>query len=534
APGQASVREDKAGSSCVILNAVQTVLGQYGQTLEIPCNSGEVQPEDVLITKWKYGISGDLLVKKLDQNVSVLASDEYRTRVSMADNSSLLLSAAKLLDQRTFTCMIVVGSNIKEYPVNVIIYKTPSKLEITEQAGQLEIGKLTKLGTCVATEANPAANISWFRNNEPLTSGEKGVTIQTSVQVDPASGLSSTFSTLDHMTWSRLTQINMSHDSTSNQSQLDPAHYSTENIELELGSQEPVAEGDNVTLKCVADGNPAPSSFFFHLKVQQLLSVENTNTYTLTNVSRSDAGEYKCSLIDDPTLEASKSIVINYLDVSLVPSGTVEKREDEWFNYTVQIVSAEPDYSVSWYKDNVMLDTEPNFPKLSFSDAGHYECVVTMGQLTRKSSSVLQVKGAPVIRHLSKQRSEDGKHKVLVCEAEGSPKPEVFWSINGTSPEESSFTRGKVTHKLTVVPSANLTVSCTVTNEFGSDTRSINVSSCKLKDRRWTSYQSEDKDQTKLVVGVVVGLLVAILVVALVYWVYMRKSKYVNLNFRQS
>lgn len=68
------------------------------------------------------GISGDLLVKKLDQNVSVLASDEYRTRVSMADNSSLLLSAAKLLDQRTFTCMIVVGSNIKEYPVNVIIY----------------------------------------------------------------------------------------------------------------------------------------------------------------------------------------------------------------------------------------------------------------------------------------------------------------------------------------------------------------------------------------------------------------------------
>lgn len=115
-----------------------------------------------------------------------------------------------------------------------------------------------------------------------------------------------------------------------------------------------------------------------------------------------------------------------------------------------------------------MLDTEPNFPKLSFSDAGHYECVVTMGQLTRKSSSVLQVKGkdvkvtsyvfflmmdqshkslpygyvhvpgAPVIRHLSKQRSEDGKHKVLVCEAEGSPKPEVFWSINGTSVRSGS------------------------------------------------------------------------------------------------
>lgn len=41
--------------------------------------------------------------------------------------------------------------------------------------------------------------------------------------------------------------------------------------------------------------------------------------------------------------------------------------------------------------------------------------------------------GAPVIRQLSKQRGDDGQHKVLVCEAEGSPKPSVSWSINGTS-----------------------------------------------------------------------------------------------------
>lgn len=37
--------------------------------------------------------------------------------------------------------------------------------------------------------------------------------------------------------------------------------------------------------------------------------------------------------------------------------------------------------------------------------------------------------------------------------------------------------------------------------------------------------QSEDSDQTKLVVGIVVGLLVATLVVGLAYCVYMKKSK---------
>lgn len=42
---------------------------------------------------------------------------------------------------------------------------------------------------------------------------------------------------------------------------------STENIVLQVIAQEPLEEGDNVTLKCVADGNPAPTSFNFHIKV---------------------------------------------------------------------------------------------------------------------------------------------------------------------------------------------------------------------------------------------------------------------------
>lgn len=37
--------------------------------------------------------------------------------------------------------------------------------------------------------------------------------------------------------------------------------------------------------------------------------------------------------------------------------------------------------------------------------------------------------------------------------------------------------------------------------------------------------QSDDSDQTKVVVGVVVGLLVATVVIGLAYWVYMKKSK---------
>ena len=47
--------------------------------------------------------------------------------------------------------------------------------------------------------------------------------------------------------------------------------------------------------------------------------------------------------------------------------------------------------------------------------------------------------------------------------------------------DESPFVNGKITHKITIVPTANLTVSCTVSNEFGADSKVINVSSCKYK-----------------------------------------------------
>lgn len=42
----------------------------------------------------------------------------------------------------------------------------------------------------------------------------------------------------------------------------------------------------------------------------EVVMVENANTYIITNVTRETSGEYKCSLIDNPAMEASKDIVV--------------------------------------------------------------------------------------------------------------------------------------------------------------------------------------------------------------------------------
>ncbi|KAM6988693.1 CD166 antigen homolog A-like isoform 2-T2 [Tautogolabrus adspersus] len=506
------------------VSGLETVIGLYGETLEIPCNNGAIKADDVLILKWKYdkgeGLPGDLLVKQKNQNVSISATDEYKGRVSLAANSSLLLSAATLSDQRTFTCMVVAGADIAEFPVTVVINKMPAELEIYDKAEELEIGKLTKLGTCVAKDANPAANITWLKNNKPLVADGEGVSIQASFVADPATGLVTTTSILEYSAEKedRDAQFTCSTQQTAGAELVSSPvtfsiTYSTENIALKVIAQDLLVEGDNVTLKCVADGNPAPTSFNFHLK-GEVVQVENTDSYTIMKVSRNSSGEYKCSLVDDPTMEATDDIIVQYLDINLSPSGDIVRSAGGTLDLNLEI-DASGDTKVSWTKDNVKLDKEPKFSKVTYADSGRYECEVTLGLLSRKASFELAVKGAPVIKHLTKRRGDDGKHKVLICEAEGSPKPAVSWSINGTLQDESPFVNGKITHKIQVVPHANLTVSCTVSNEFGGDTRAINVS----------SYSSDGGDQTKLVVGVVVGLLVATIVIGLAYGVYAKKSK---------
>ena len=42
-----------------------------------------------------------------------------------------------------------------------------------------------------------------------------------------------------------------------------------------------------------------------------MVKVEDADTYTIANVSRDTTGEYKCSLVNNPSLEASKEVTVN-------------------------------------------------------------------------------------------------------------------------------------------------------------------------------------------------------------------------------
>ncbi|KAK1785888.1 hypothetical protein P4O66_003125 [Electrophorus voltai] len=507
-----------------MVSGLHTIVGQYGEAIEVPCNKGNVRPEEVFIAKWKYilqicfrwydlhltvcnalvktnadGSTGDLLVKSQGMNTTLSDNADYHSRISLTRDLSLRISQAKLVDQKIFTCMVVIGADIFEYPVQVTVQKAPSVPTITNQAIEAEIGKLTTLGECSTQNAYPAANITWYKNGVPLTADQTAVKLTAAVHEDRATGLLSTSSKLEYAAVKGDLNAKFTcaihHKSLTSDLLSGPVtfiiNYPTENISLLVTPAGTIKEGDNVTLKCKADGNPPPTGYSFHIKVSpahsgsllcqgKKVTVEKSDTYTLMDVTRASSGEYKCSLVGNDTMAASRNIVVTYLDIALVTRGKVQKYVGDRFE-AAMLVSASGEAQISWSKNNAKLNGAPRFDKLKYSDSGVYECVATMAGLVKKASFELAVQGPAEISRLTKRRSDDGMLKVLSCEALGSPKPTVQWSINGTNATESAFVEGKVIHRITISPTVNLTVNCTVTNSLGQDTQSIAVST-----RCWT------------------------------------------------
>ncbi|XP_066507185.1 CD166 antigen homolog A isoform X2 [Hoplias malabaricus] len=506
------------------VSGMQKVISTYGENITVPCNNGDNNPPELIFTKWKYtkddGSSGDLLVKanKKDE-AKISATDGYKERINISQDSSLVINKATLADQRVFTCIVVSFNNLNEYPVEVEVRKRPSAPLIKNKANQLENDKLTPLAECVTTDANPPVEIIWQKNDKPLVNDNKTIVITSTVTKDPVTGLSSSKSNLQYTAGkqdvtSQFTCL-VRHVTGADQVSTPMSfsiHYPTEKVSLQVLPTGPIKEGDNLTLKCQADGNPPPTSFNFYIKGQKV-PVTGSSVYNLSGVTRAHSGEYKCSLPDNDKMEATATITVTYLDLSVSPTGTLLKKAGESLELKVEKnSSSEP--KVVWTKDNGKLEKQPNFTSLTYSQAGHYVIEMSVEGIKRSASFILVVEGSPQITRLIKDRSPDGKNKLLTCEAEGSPQPEVQWSINGTN-GESTYTNGKAIYTLTVVPTTNLTVTCRVTNKFGTDSMTVTVS----------SHSPEDEDKAKLIVGIVVGLLVAAGVVGIIYWLYMKRRQ---------
>ncbi|XP_068824399.1 CD166 antigen-like [Capricornis sumatraensis] len=310
----------------------------------------------------------------------------------------------------------------------------------------------------------------------------------------------------------------------------------TEQVTIQvLPSKNAIKEGDNITLKCLGNGNPPPEEFLFYLP-GQLEGIRSSNTYTLTDVKRNATGDYKCSLVDKKSMIASAAITVHYLDLSLNPSGEVTKQIGDALPVSCTI-SASRNATVVWMKDNIKLRSSPSFSSLHYQDAGNYVCETALQEvegLKKRESLTLIVEGKPQIK-MTKKTDPSGLSKTIICHVEGFPKPAIQWTITGSGSvinqaKESPYINGRYYSKIIISPEENVTLTCTAENQLERTVNSLNVSAISIPEHDEADEISDENkekvnDQAKLIVGIVVGLLLAALVAGVVYWLYMKKSK---------
>ncbi|KAM9321249.1 CD166 antigen [Gastrophryne carolinensis] len=520
---------------------MNTVSAIYGETISIPC--GQDIKDNLMFGKWKYEkpdgtavfVASRSAVKKTFNFDDV---PEYKGRLSLSENYTLSISNARIADEKKFVCMLITEENVFEEPTIIKVFKPPSKPEILTPPSYLETEQLNLIGDCVANDSYPGGNITWYRNGQILLPVDGVVLIESRNEKNP-SGLHSMGSALQYK--STKDDINAQFScavtyympegmvTMTSDPLIFDVHYPTEKVTIHVQSpKKTIKEGDNITLKCIGNGNPPPQEFLFYLPGQEE-GIRSSGVYLITDIKRNATGDYKCSLLNKIMI-ASTMVTVHYLDLTLTPSGDITKQVGDSLSVSC-IPSASKNVSVTWMKNQKIL-SQPSFTNLQYRDSGIYECETSLMEvdgLRRRQTLTLTVEGKPRIR-LSKKANSDGKSKTIFYEVDGFPKPEVHCislgngiPLNQTG--EVTLSYGKYSAKIIISPEENVTITCSAENKLGRESHSLNVSAISIPE----PYQPNDKsgdnnDHAKLIVGIVVGLLLAALVAGLAYWLYIKRS----------
>ncbi|XP_072464042.1 basal cell adhesion molecule isoform X1 [Notamacropus eugenii] len=427
------------------------------------------------------------------------------TPFQLHPNGSLQLLSAEMGDERNYTCQVTRTVDKAQATSHLRVLVTPEPPEVIPNKGTISVinDKAHEIATCTSRNANPAPNITWYRDGKALeiptlVNGELYTISRT---VRESSGLHSLTSILylrpkkaDRDVAFHCRAIY--HMPNGQQGQQDAApfyltlHYPTENVQFWVASPAApggwVREGDTVNLFCRGDGNPTPE-YIFTLKQgkkeEKSLETNTNGNLTLGRISRNQSGLYQCEVADfdaDPGVELTQKLDIHvgYLDpLELSPGENVTMS----FGETMELgclASGDPTPKVFWTKDSIPLDQGPHLTltNVTFTSTGIYTCEASVPKLpglTRTRNLQLLVQGKPELKPEEMQPRgssgwTEGDDVTLTCSARGHPTPELSWSHDGEPVNRivSGWVQSSLKLKVTGTASRE-GVACKASNHLG-------------------------------------------------------------------
>ncbi|XP_035034447.1 cell surface glycoprotein MUC18 isoform X2 [Hippoglossus stenolepis] len=526
---------------------------------QIPCQyrftNVDSEPSFVMIQWFVKGVGRsrtrifyfDSLVSAADNNT------DYTSRVQVTrdpEGTVLTIRDVQLSDEREFFCQVngldAGASEGKTYlrvfapPEAPVIEGTLTGISVTKEVP-------SEVASCEVTNGFPKPNITWYRNNMPLTPDPGNVNVL--ILTWETKGLYSVQSTLEYKVVKEDKDALFSCEvSFSVPGAIRTVESNGINITVfypttmvELWKESPkglVKEGDAVELHCQGDGNPPPS-FIFSREQEVDYDVPGIgDVLVLSTVTRKDSAIYQCRPAHaegHAEVRGDVQLTVHYLDPAVVvPKESEFMIKGEDLTASCNALSSLKTSTV-WYKDGKQVG-EGNTLHLqdaTYDTTGEYKCEVTVPSLPalKTSGSVnIIVQGGPQLIGVEQEVQLEEVQGMMInisCEALGHPLPSISWSIvGGQNWLEVEVANKAKEHRAKSVVSVKVTsdvsAQCNVSNDMGTEVKSFSI---RAIPRATTTAPFSPVDRSGvIIVGIIVCLLLLAILGSVLYFLY-KKGK---------
>ncbi|XP_060923484.1 B-cell receptor CD22-like [Limanda limanda] len=207
-----------------------------------------------------YKRSGDKQVQRLSEETQFVLSS-----IRSSDSGEYYCTAENELGKTASERVLI---NVKYAPQSSSVSVSPS--------GEIMEGSSVTL-TC-SSDANPAANYTWYKENRALLHGPENVYHLSSI----SSGDSGVYSCKSENQYGRINSTSLHLD----------VQYAPKPPSVSVSSSGEIMEGSSVTLTCSSDANPAANYTWY--KEDEDSPTASGQNFTITNITAEHGGKYQC------------------------------------------------------------------------------------------------------------------------------------------------------------------------------------------------------------------------------------------------
>uniref|UniRef100_A0A3P8YTU5 Ig-like domain-containing protein n=1 Tax=Esox lucius TaxID=8010 RepID=A0A3P8YTU5_ESOLU len=405
----------------------QSICALKGSTVDLSCYYSYPSGYTVKTPEWYYWKDGN--------NTKI--SDNSTSRVSYHGNKvndcTLRITDLREEDSASYYFSFTTGKSGKP---GSSVYLTVTDVVLEMEPTSVSEGNRVTLTCTSKCSLDPNPEYSWYKNGQPIENTNTNSTVHIlSVSSEDAGKYSCGVK---------------GHEAVRSPEKTLDVTYAPKNTSVSVSPSGEIMEGSSVTLTCNSDANPPVDKYTWYKKTVTSPKASG-QTYSITNITSEDSGEYYCEAENKYGRLNSSSVFVEVHygpknpSVSVSPSGEIV--EGSSVTLTCSSDANPPVDKYTWYKKNV---TSPKASGQSYGitnirseDSGEYYCEAENKYGRLNSSSVfVDVHYGPKNPSVSFSPSGElveGSSVTLTCSSDANPPVDeyIWYKKTVTSPKAS-------------------------------------------------------------------------------------------------